>query len=72
VQAPQSDVTIFKWWNDYKTNYAMVGLVEQHWPYPSRFFWGEDAAAHGKLKDTGLEIYQRQEFLQTPATLPDR
>ena len=72
VQAPQSDVTIFKWWNDYKTNYAMVGLVEQHWPYPSQFVWGAAAAAHGKLKDTGLEIYQRQEFLQTPAALPDR
>jgi hypothetical protein len=72
VQAPQSDVTIFKWWNDYKTNYATVGLVEQHWPYPSQFFWGADVAAHGKLKNTGLEIYQRRGFLPAPTAVPNK
>ncbi len=72
VQAPQSDVTIFKWWNDYKTNYATVGLVEQHWPYPSQFFWGADATAHGKLKSTGLEIYQRRGFLPASAAVPNK
>ncbi len=41
VQAPQSDTTIFRWWNDYKTNYATVGLVEEHWPYPSRILLGQ-------------------------------
>jgi hypothetical protein len=72
VQAPQSDVTIFKWWNDYKTNYATAGLVEQHWPYPSQFFWGADAGVHGKLKSTGLEIYQRRESLPDSATVPNK
>jgi 4-amino-4-deoxy-L-arabinose transferase-like glycosyltransferase len=72
VQAPQSDTTIFKWWNDYKTNYATVGLVEQHWPYPSQFYWGADAAAHGKLTSTGLEVYQRRESLPDPATVPNK
>jgi len=72
VQAPQSDVTIFKWWNDYKTNYATVGLVEQHWPYPSQFFWGTDATAHGKLKGAGLEIYQRRGFLPASAAAPNK
>jgi hypothetical protein len=67
AQTPQSDTTIFQWWNDYKTNYATVGLVEQQWPYPSKFFWGADASAHGKLKDTGLEIYQRKASLPVPA-----
>jgi hypothetical protein len=72
VQAPQSDVTIFKWWNDYKTNYTTVGLVEQNWPDQSRFFWGAAAAAHGKLKDTGLEVYKRREYLPPPAVLPNK
>ena len=72
VQSPQSDVTIFRWWNDYKTNYATVGLVEENWPHPAQFFWGEDAAAHGKLKGTGLEIYQRRKSLQTPAAFPNK
>jgi hypothetical protein len=67
VQAPQSDTTVFRWWNDYKTNYTTVGLVEQHWPYPSQFFWGADAAARGKWKGTGLEIYRRKESLPIPA-----
>jgi hypothetical protein len=71
VQAPQSDVTIFKWWNDYKTNYATVGLIEQNGLYPARFFWGTNAAAHGRLNSTGLEIYQRQGFLPA-ATVPDK
>jgi Dolichyl-phosphate-mannose-protein mannosyltransferase len=72
VQAPQSDTTIFKWWNDYKTNYATVGLVEQHWPYPSQFFWGQGAVAHGKLNGTGLEIYQRREYLASGAAQLDK
>jgi hypothetical protein len=59
VQAPQSDVSIFRWWNDYKTNYTTVGLVEGNWPHPSQFYWGTNAAAHGKLRGIGLEIYQR-------------
>jgi hypothetical protein len=71
VQAPQSDVTIFKWWNDYKTNYATVGLIEQNGLYPARFFWGTNAAAHGRLNSTGLEIYQRQGF-PPAATVPDK
>jgi hypothetical protein len=71
VQAPQSDVTIFKWWNGYKTNYATVGLVEQDGLRPARFFWGANAAAHGRLNSTGLEIYRRRE---TPpaAAVPDK
>jgi hypothetical protein len=60
-QKPRSDVTIFKWWDDYKTNYTMVGLVEQNWPQPSQFFWGQDAAAHGRWKGPGMEIYWRPE-----------
>jgi hypothetical protein len=68
VQAPQSDVTIFRWWNDYQTNYATVGLIEQNWPYPSQFFWDAAAVAHGRLKGTGLEIYQRKGFLPSSAT----
>jgi hypothetical protein len=72
VQAPQSDTTIFRWWNDYKTNYATVGLVEEHWPYPSQFFWGKDAAAHGKLKGTGLEVYLRKDLLPATAARPDK
>jgi hypothetical protein len=70
VQAPQSDVTIFKWWNGYKTNYATVGLVEQDGLRPARFFWGANAAAHGGLKSTGLEIYQRRE-IPPAAAVPD-
>jgi hypothetical protein len=72
VQAPQSDVTIFKWWNDYQTNYNMVGLVEENWPRPSRFFWGKDAAAYGKLKGTGMEIFWRPESLPSAGVLTNK
>ncbi len=66
VQAPQSDVTIFRWWNDYQTNYTTMGLIEQSWPNPARFWWGTNAAAHGKLQGTGMAVFQRRE--QRPAT----
>lgn len=58
-QEPKSDTTIFNWWDVYKTNYTVVGLIEQNWPYPSQYVWGKDAAAHGKLTGTGMEIYLR-------------
>jgi hypothetical protein len=70
VQAPQSDVTIFKWWNDYQTNYTTIGLIEQSWPNPTRYLWGQDAATQGKLKGTGLAVYQRREPLPAPAANP--
>jgi hypothetical protein len=71
VQAPQSDVTIFRWWNAYKTNYATVGLVEENWPRSSRFFWGKDAAAYGGLKGMGMEIFQRNGSLPLSGAGPN-
>ncbi len=71
VQAPQSDVTIFRWWNFYKTNYATVGLVEENWPRSSRFFWDNDAAAYGGLKGMGMEIFQRRESLPPSGAGPN-
>ena len=71
-QKPQSDVTIFRWWDDYKTNYVTVGLVEQNWPYPSQYFWGKDAVGHGKLKGTGMEIYWRLQSAPNSGTQPDK
>ncbi len=61
-QAPQSDTTIFEWWNDYRTNYTAVGIIEQDWPHPSQFFWGKDATAHGPLKGPGMEVYWRSQY----------
>jgi hypothetical protein len=71
-QKPRSDVTIFKWWDDYMTNYATVGVIEQNWPYPSQFFWGKDAAAHGKLNGTGMEIFWRPGSLPASGALPNK
>jgi hypothetical protein len=71
VQAPQSDVTLFRWWNTYKTNYATVGLVEENWPRPFRFFWGNDAANYGGLKGMGMEIFQRKGSLPPSGAGPN-
>jgi hypothetical protein len=65
-QEPKSDTTIFNWWDDYKTNYTVVGLIDQNWPYPSQYFWGKEAAAHGKLTGTGMEIYWRKKSPPSP------
>jgi hypothetical protein len=54
------------------TNYATVGVIEQNWPYPSQFFWGKDAAAHGKLNGTGMEIFWRPGSLPASGALPNK
>jgi hypothetical protein len=69
MRTPSSDETIFKWWNQYQTNYYLVGLMEEHFPHPSLFFWGTDAARHGKGHDEGLEVYLRKDSSPAPGTL---
>jgi len=71
-QKPRSDMTIFNWWDGYKTNYAMVGMIEQNWPHPSQYFWGKDAAAHDKLKGPGMEIYWHPESLPASAAITNK
>lgn len=66
-QTPQSDQTIFNWWNNYRTNYSTVGVVEQNWPGPSQFFWGTNAAAHGKLNGPGMEVFWHPKSALVPA-----
>jgi Dolichyl-phosphate-mannose-protein mannosyltransferase len=64
LPSPESDRSIFKWWDAYRTNYILVGIADIIWPRETKYAWGEGAARYGPLKGGGFEIYQRA----TPAS----
>jgi len=60
MKNPDSDPHIFNWWDDYQTNYTLVGIVDS--AAPAREIWGESAvAAYGnQVRGFGFAIYQRK------------
>jgi hypothetical protein len=57
---PESDATIFKWWDDYKTNYTLVGLTDIISPTNTIIVLGTNynIARYPKVRGSALEIYQ--------------
>jgi len=60
---PDSNPAIFNWWAKYRENYDLVGVAEEASLFETHYYWNEDAAAHGSLKNVGLEVYRRKAFL---------
>jgi hypothetical protein len=59
-QMPDSDLTIFHWWGDYRTNYGIVGIADIIGPTNTQYVWGDDIIRYGKSKHNGLEVYLRK------------
>jgi len=59
-QMPNSDLTIFRWWDSYRTNYNIVGIADIISPTNTQYVWGDDLVRYGKPKHNGLEIYLRR------------
>jgi hypothetical protein len=57
---PDSDLTIFHWWGDYRTNYGIVGIADIIGPTNTQYVWGDDIIRYGKSKHNGLEVYLRK------------
>jgi Dolichyl-phosphate-mannose-protein mannosyltransferase len=57
----KSDQTIFKWWDDYKTNYTVVGLTDEISRSETKYVWGAEAVSHyGPTRGNSILIYQRK------------
>jgi hypothetical protein len=59
---PDSDLRILNWWDSYKTNYTLVGLVDITSPTNTVPVWGQQMLKRygGVIHGSGLEVYQRK------------
>jgi hypothetical protein len=57
---PDSDPTIFNWWDNYKTNYLLVGMADIISPTQTVYVLGTNFVAHyPEAHGSALEVYQR-------------
>jgi len=58
---PDSDPTIFNWWDDYKTNYTLTGLADILSPTNTIYVFGTNyVARYPEAHGSALEIFQRK------------
>jgi 4-amino-4-deoxy-L-arabinose transferase-like glycosyltransferase len=58
---PDSDLTLYRWWDDYQTNYTRVGVTDIVSATNTIVALGPDYAPHyPKTYGSSLEIYQRR------------
>jgi hypothetical protein len=59
LQRPNSDLSIFRWWTAYQTNYTLVGVADIISPVETRYAWDAAALRYGHLRNSGLEVFHR-------------
>ena len=58
---PDSDLTIFSWWDAYKTNYSLVAIADVLSPTNTVYAWGADMVKlYGGAHGSALEVFQRK------------
>jgi general stress protein CsbA len=62
---PESDQTIFRWFDEYQKRFERVGIVDIISPGQTRYLWGEAAAAYTPVTDRWIAVYERR---TAPAT----
>jgi len=67
---PDSNLTIFQWWDHYQTNYTLVGLADIISPTNTVYAFGTNyVARYPEAHGSALEIYQRKPV--SPGPRPD-
>ena len=57
---PESDQTIFRWFDEYQKRFQRIGVVDMLSPGQTRYLWGEAAAAYTPVTDRWLAVYERR------------
>src|SRR5206468_1440307 len=57
---PESDETIFAWFDQYAKRLDRVGVVDIVSPRETRYVWGPEAAGYTPRSDAWLAIYERR------------
>jgi len=60
VLTPDSDKTIFAWFDQYQRRFDRVGFVEIVSPAQTRYVWGPEAAVYVPRSDIWLAIFERK------------
>jgi hypothetical protein len=68
VVRPDSDKTIFLWFDHYQKRYDRVGIVEIVSLGQTRYLWGPEAAAYTPSSDAWLAIFERKHAAPAGAT----
>jgi hypothetical protein len=68
VVRPDSDKTIFPWFDHYQKRYDRVGIVEIVSLGQTRYLWGPEAAAYTPRSDAWLAIFERKHAAPAGAT----
>lgn len=56
----ESDLTIFRWFDEYQKRFQRIGVVDILSPGPTRYLWGEAAAAYTPVTDRWIAVYERR------------
>ena len=57
---PESDQTIFRWFDEYQKRFQRVGVIDMLSPGQTRYLWGEAAAAYTPVTDRWIAVYERR------------
>jgi general stress protein CsbA len=60
LMRPESDQTIFRWFDEYQKGFERVGVVDMLSPGQTRYLWGEAAAAYTPVTDRWIAVYERR------------
>jgi Dolichyl-phosphate-mannose-protein mannosyltransferase len=59
-ESMQLVANIMEWWENYSTNYTLVGAVKIYADEPSQFLWDEQLAGHPETTNDDVLIYCRK------------
>lgn len=62
---PDSDQTVFQWFDEYQKRLDRVGLVEIVSLRQTRYLWGEEAAAYTPGSDHWIAVFERKRAART-------
>jgi hypothetical protein len=61
LMRPDSDMTIFSWWEQYhQTDYQIVGVADIGWPRETEYRWGVEAARYRPKSKFGIVVLVRR------------
>jgi hypothetical protein len=60
LMRPESDQTIFRWFDEYQKRFERVGVVDMLSPGQTRYLWGQAAATYTPVTDRWIAVYERR------------
>jgi len=60
VVRPESDRTIFRWFEDYQRGFTRIGVADIVSPHETVYRWGEAASGYAPRSDVWLMVFERR------------